>query len=183
MAANLKETMKVMKPWGPFIYEDDEGRILYYDVFTKKGFFIPKNKRETYNYYNLRIPGAFVVFCIIVLYFHNYTLAFAGAVATYLIIYLLFRYLFLLKKLPFSATFVREKRVSFMENGVANYSYSRIIAVLILCPLCIGFIVLMITTVDLRNNGLYFYYFLILLLTAFEIMMAVMMIKKRKRKR
>ena len=46
MAANLKETMKVMKPWGPFIYEDDEGRILYYDVFTKKDSLFLKTKER-----------------------------------------------------------------------------------------------------------------------------------------
>lgn len=50
--ANVAQNIK--RPTGLHIYEDNKGRDVYYDIFTKKGYVIQEKNRQTYSKYENR---------------------------------------------------------------------------------------------------------------------------------
>lgn len=57
----MNKNQKSSEIKGIHIYSDSKGRSVYWDMFTKKGYYLPKNKAQDYSRFSMRIPLALIV--------------------------------------------------------------------------------------------------------------------------
>ena len=139
-----KNNLKEIK--GTFIYQDQKGRTVYYDIFTHNGYIIPKSNYVSYAKYQVNTPLAIIVLVILITYTENILLALAVASLIWIGIYALFRFNFL-KKLQVIKDFKCPEK-----NGLTTYTSSFSKGRLVFLALIL--IVLAITSIlNIKNSN------------------------------
>lgn len=132
---NIRKTYTADELQGPNIYKDTKGRTVYCDRFMKKGRVITNSYANEYYNYSLRMFGALLLATLIMMIWKNsYLLATIVGVGFYLITTLLFYFRFL-RKLPETKDFIKEKRDNYIVFNAKDYTYGRLIAIIILLML------------------------------------------------
>lgn len=96
---------------GRNIYLDKRNRTVYYDIFTKNGYVIPKEDEKKMFLYKNRLPIVLLASILSIDTFFDVTIATIFGVVLFIAIELFYR-LSIFKKFKISSSFTREKRKS-----------------------------------------------------------------------
>lgn len=113
------------------LYQDENGRTVYYDRFNKKGYQISKKDEKKYFLYSSRPVSAFLVGYIVFYFSHSWILSIFAGIVTYLVILFFFRKLFL-ADLPEVPKFVPLKGDPLYVRSANMFSKAKIIVIIIL---------------------------------------------------
>lgn len=113
------------------MYNDDKGRTIYYDKFSKKAYLIEKKEESKFLFYSSRLPTGFAVGYIAYYLTDTWSIAIFAGIAAYLVLLFFFRFMFL-KDLIEIKNFVPGKKQPLIERLSDRFEVSRIIVIIIL---------------------------------------------------
>ncbi|MDO4941118.1 MAG: hypothetical protein Q4E33_05460 [Erysipelotrichaceae bacterium] len=113
------------------LYQDEAGRTIYYDRYTKKGYQISKKEEKKYFLFSSRPVSAFIVGYITYYFSHSWPISIFAAILAYLVILFFFRKLFL-ADLPEVPKFVPLKGDPLYVRSANMFSKGKIIVIIIL---------------------------------------------------
>lgn len=153
---------------GFFVYHDDRGRSIYYDVFTKNGYLINNRDQDKFALFNLRYLLAALAFMIVFVFFGAESLFWAllSALITFIITYLVFRFTFM-NKLPLLPGFVKPKKLSFIAQTAQDLSSGTLLVVIFMCLALTGLFIINIGLSEISGTELWGYYVVIAILIIF----------------
>ena len=115
---------------GPFIYNEDKDRVIYYDVFTKNAYIIPENESKSYLLYVTSIFVSLFVFVLIGVVFNlKFIYCFLLEVAFLIMMRLLFKFNFL-NRLGIDTRFKPYKKKLIIFSVFQGYNISRLLLML-----------------------------------------------------
>lgn len=122
--------MKENKTVSMNLYQNEDGNLVFYDIFTKKAYIIPKDKFREYNLYSFRPIIAALIGTLVVLFFKDLYWGFIVGVGVYLILETLFRKN-ILEHATIMKKFEKPKGESYITSQANKLPYWRIILIII----------------------------------------------------
>lgn len=169
---------------GFFVYHDDRGRSIYYDIFTKNGYLITNRDLDKFALFNLRYFVAALAFMIVFVFFGAESLFWAllAALIAFIISYLVFRFT-LMNKLPLLPGFVKPKNAGFITQTAQDLSTGTLLIVIFMCLALAGLFIINIGLSEINGTELWGYYVVIVLLIVFALAHIAALIKKLTNKK
>ena len=172
--------MKASELNGLFIYHDQKKGTIFYDIFTKRAFIITSSDVQKYLLYASMFPV-----CILVSFglMSILSLSLADMVILFIALMILtetlFRFFFFYE-LPEVKNWKPDKNGSIISYLAGNYSFARLLILMILLILLVIFIPLYSYVEKTQGYALYLNYGLAAAAAVFAIIVVIAMIRKKK---
>ena len=120
---------------GFFLYQEEgKGHATYYDIFTKRGYFVNDSDVKRYSKYTTSVVISGLIALMIPMFLNNYTYDIGLGIAFFLLMFFVFRAV-LIKSLVEDVKFVKPKKDNIFVNRAKKNTYSNLVFLSVMCVL------------------------------------------------